>query len=176
MLPYNRPSIRTRTIVKTWQVVFFLSLILEFNAFAGLQVTQLRCEYLENPLGIDVHQPRLSWILESSEREQKQTAYQILAASNVSELSKNHGDLWDSGKVLADQTTFVPYVGKPLMSREACFWKVRSWDKIGDVSRWSDVASWEMGLLSQVTGRHNGSPERQTKTRNLLRYCAINSR
>ncbi len=30
-----------------------------------LRATQLRCEYLVNPLGIDVVKPRLSWVLQS---------------------------------------------------------------------------------------------------------------
>ena len=32
---------------------------------AGVTVETLRCEYLDNPLGIDTPQPRLSWVLES---------------------------------------------------------------------------------------------------------------
>jgi len=43
----------------------------------------LRCEYLVNPLGIDVIQPRLSWEVNSNIREQKQTAYHILVASSI---------------------------------------------------------------------------------------------
>src|SRR5512134_1605583 len=31
---------------------------------AGLRVDRLRCEYLEDPLGIDVTPPQLSWVLE----------------------------------------------------------------------------------------------------------------
>ena len=125
-------------------ILFF---VCAFNAFAGLSVDRLRCEYLENPLGIDVAQPRLSWILDSSERGQKQTAYQILAASSADALENDQGDLWDSGEVASDQTTFVIYNGKPLASRQACFWKVRSWDKAGKPSPWSKPARWEMGLL-----------------------------
>lgn len=144
---------RIKRTVYSWQLIWFLSFTSGFNAFAGLHVAQLRCEYLENPLGIDAHQPRLSWILESSERGQNQTAWQILVASDTYELKHNHGDLWDSGKVSSDQTTFVVYAGKPLVSREACFWKVRSWDKNGKVSPWSDIASWEMGLLAAADWR-----------------------
>ena len=47
----------------------------------GVRVENLRCEYLTNPLGIDVAQPRLSWTLQSRWRGQKQTAYQVLVAS-----------------------------------------------------------------------------------------------
>jgi len=124
-----------------------VSLIFAVKAFAGLEAEQLRCEYLDNPLGIDARQPRLSWTLESSERGQKQTAYQILVASSADGLKAGHADLWDSGKIVSDQTTFVVYAGKPLAARQTCFWKVRSWDKNGNTSPWSDPARWEMGLL-----------------------------
>ena len=134
-----------RTKVRLFIAV--LSLAAAFSAFAGLRVGQLRCEYLDNPLGIDAVRPRLSWILDSSERGQKQTAYQILVAGSADELKKERGDLWDSGKVPSDQTTFVAYGGKPLGSRQACFWKIRSWDKDGKASAWSKAAFWEMGLL-----------------------------
>lgn len=115
---------------------------------ASVVTKDLRCEYLNNPLGVDAAHPRLSWILDADGRGQEQTAYQILVAHTAAELEQDHGDLWDSGKVASDQTTFVNYDGYPLYSREACFWKVRSWDKDGQVSPWSKPAFWEMGLLA----------------------------
>ena len=36
-------------------------LLLGAVATAGIEVTDLRCEYLVNPRGIDVVKPRLSW-------------------------------------------------------------------------------------------------------------------
>ena len=128
--------------------ITLLSLACTLSAFAGLSVEQLRCEYLENPLGIDAAQPRLSWIVDSSGRGQRQTAYQILVAGSAAGLKKDLGDLWDSGKVVSDQTTFVAYAGKALASRQTCFWKIRSWDKDGKVSSWSKPAFWEMGILA----------------------------
>ena len=79
----------------------------EGAAFAGdpgpaAQPVALRCEYLENPLGIDAAAPRLSWVLESSDldaRGLRQTAYQVLVASSRAKLDAGKGDLWDSGKV-----------------------------------------------------------------------------
>ncbi len=116
----------------------------------GLRVTALRCEYRTNPLGIDVPQPRLSWVVESlnpDERGQRQTAYQLLVASRRDLLDKNVGDLWDTGKVLSDATRVV-YAGKPLLSEMECWWKVRVWDKDDRPSEWSEPARWTMGLLS----------------------------
>ena len=115
---------------------------------AAVSVDSLRCEHLENPLGIDVTQPRLSWILESSGRDVKQSAYQILVASSERQLTHGQGDLWDSGRVESDQSIIVPYAGKSLVSREACFWKVRVWDAAGKPSAWSKPALWSMGILS----------------------------
>ena len=113
----------------------------------ALFAANLRCEYLVNPLGIDVAKPRLSWIITSSQRGEMQTAYQVLVASSKELLDKDQGDLWDSGKVASDQSTFIEYGGSALTSREACWWKVRAWDIKGNPAAWSPAASWEMGLL-----------------------------
>jgi len=114
----------------------------------NITVKEVRCEYLNNPLGIDVTNPRLSWILESDQRGQKQTAYQILVASSIDNLNANTADLWDSGKVDSDQSIQVVYAGKKLNSQDDCYWKVRVWDKDGKVSAWSEPARWSIGLLN----------------------------
>jgi len=114
---------------------------------AEVTVENLRCEYLENPLGIDVDKPRLSWITKSNQRGWIQNTYQILIASSEEKLARDKGDLWDSGKVKSDQSIHVEYAGKPLTSRTQCFWKVMVWDKDGMASEWSDTAQWSMGLL-----------------------------
>src|SRR6266576_3668378 len=113
---------------------------------ASLHPVALRCEYRVNPLGIDEAQPRLTWRVESSDRGQKQTACEILVASGAALLKQNTGDLWDSARIATDQTVNLVYAGKPLASRQACFWKVRVWDK-NDRATWSQPASWTMGLL-----------------------------
>ena len=110
-------------------------------------VASLRCEYLVNPCGIDQKEPRLSWVIESAQRGQRQTAYQILVAASEEILKKNQGDLWDSGKVAGDETTAIVYAGRPLASGDHCCWKVKVWDKTGQPSAWSPVATWSMGLL-----------------------------
>ena len=59
--------------------------------------TALRCEYLVDPLGIDSPHPRLSWEMISSQRNDRQTAYQLIVASSKEMLDGDKGDLWDSG-------------------------------------------------------------------------------
>ncbi len=111
--------------------------------------TKLRCEYKNSPIGIDDRVPRLSWIMKSEERGSRQTAYQILVSSSQKGLVANKGDLWDSGKVISDDSIQIDYFGKPLQSRMFCFWKVRTWNQHNEVSPWSSSSFWSMGLLKR---------------------------
>jgi len=131
---------------KTSFVFTILPLLFVSTTFA-LNPTHLRCELAENPMAVDLAEPRLYWWVESDNRDRKQTAYQILAASNPSLLAQDAADLWDSGKVMSDQTTHLPYGGKTLESSQQVFWKVRVWDNDGKPSDWSAPANWTMGLL-----------------------------
>lgn len=114
---------------------------------AGLSVARLRCEYLDDPIGIDARIPRLSWVVESHQRGQKQSAYEVLVASSRALLDRGTGDLWNSGRTVSDETVQIPYQGKPLAARMACWWKVRVLDQDGRPSAWSKPARWTMGLL-----------------------------
>ena len=111
--------------------------------------THLRTETLENPIGIDTPQPRLSWWLEDSGQAQHQSAYQVIVASSPSTLEAGIGNLWDSGRVASDQSIQIAYQGQRLESRQRVCWAVRVWNGEGSVSAWSVPASWEMGLLER---------------------------
>jgi hypothetical protein len=114
---------------------------------SSLGVVEIRCEEEVDPLGVDVPQPRLSWTLASPERGQTQTAYQVLVASRPALLHQNQGDLWDSGRVLSDETQSIPYGGRALESAQQVFWKVRVWDRGGQGAEWSRGGMWTMGVL-----------------------------
>ena len=122
---------------------------------AKLAVRELRCEYKVNPLGIDVPRPRLSWILQSEQRNQRQSAYEILVAASEDVLSQNKGDLWDSGKVDGNQSVQIAYRGPELDTAQRCFWKVKVWDGEGKESEFSEPARWEMGLLQPADWKAN---------------------
>lgn len=130
-------------------LVFSQSLI----AANTLGPIDLRCEYHTDPVGIDAVQPRLSWRLttngqpEPGQRGLKQSAYRVLVASSLEDLSRGRGDLWDSGRVDTDRTIHQVYQGSVLQSRQQCFWKVMFWDHDDQASAWSDPARWSMGLL-----------------------------
>ncbi len=109
----------------------------------------LRCEYLKDPLGLDVARPRLSWHLADDRRGARQRAYRILVASSVDALAEDAADVWDSGRVESDRSIHVEYGGPKLRSRRRYVWKVRTWDADGGPSPWSPPAYWEMGLLKR---------------------------
>jgi alpha-L-rhamnosidase len=117
------------------------------------QPADLRCEFLRDPLGIDVLQPRLSWVMTSRSRGERQTAYQIMVASTEALLKAGNADLWNSHKIETDQSIHVRYAGKALQSHMQCFWKVRIWNKDGKASGWGKTAKWTMGLLHPADWR-----------------------
>ena len=140
----------------------FCSVTVAFIAFTAtmawstVQISDLRCEYLRSPLGMDALQPRLSWILKCPEvRGVRQSAFHLLVASTPEILLANKGDLWDSGRVASAQTNQISYEGKPLKSRTRCYWKVKIWDGHGRPSEWSAPSLWSMGLLESSDWRAN---------------------
>jgi hypothetical protein len=150
-LPAARKEIVNMKVLLA-HVVVSLSLVLASCVASGQAPSPaegLRCEYLVNPLGIDVERPRLSWALASGSREHGQRAYQILVASSPENLQRDNCDLWISGKVGSSQTTFVVYEGRPLQSGMRAWWKVRVWDEQGRAA-WSSPAHWSVGLLHEA--------------------------
>ena len=137
-------------LFKLLLVTLFISLTSCYSE-SGVLIIDLRCEYRINPLGIDNTSPRLSWKLKQDNpvRGQKQTAYQVLVASNLENLENNIGDFWDSGKVESNQSVNNTYQGSELQSAKQYFWKVKVWDKDGNASNWSDYGKFSMGLLKQ---------------------------
>lgn len=114
----------------------------------GLHPVELRCEYAENPLGIDVAQPRFSWKLAGAQRGQRQTAYQIQVSSHIKLTGELPADLWDSGKVISDETQLIPYRGRKLESSRSAYWIVRVWDEQDRLSESVHMQTWTMGLLA----------------------------
>ncbi len=113
------------------------------------QISDLKCEFATNPLGIDTRQPRFSWLATHPERGQAPSAYQILVGLTPENLASDKGDLWDSGKTAVGVSPLVEYGGAPLSSRQRGYWKVRLWDASGQPSLYSDSAWFELALLER---------------------------
>ncbi len=96
-----------------------------------MKAVRLRTEYLFDPMGIDIQNPRLMWNAEGGIR---QTAYQIISEN------------WDSGKV--ESSSMQAVYPKELQSRERVNWRICLWDENDEPGEWSD-AFFEMGLLQE---------------------------
>ena len=131
--------------------IFTLMAIILSSGFvfaqSGINLQELECEMLENPLGIDVVQPRLSWKIETNKSQVMQEAYHIMVASSREKLQNDEADLWDSEKVNSDQSINITYNGKELDSKDKAFWKVKIWTNKGE-SDWSETNFWSMGILT----------------------------
>jgi alpha-L-rhamnosidase len=109
----------------------------------------LRVDGDPNPLGLDHGKPEFSWIPESAQRNQSQSAYRILVASSAQNLAKDVGDLWDSGKVESGKTLSIAYGGAPLRTASEYWWKVRLWDQDQAPSGWSGPTSFGIGPIDK---------------------------
>ena len=119
----------------------------------------LRCEYLFNPICIDIQKPRFSWLLTHEERNQTQRAYQIIVSSDKIFSKSEKGDVWESGKVFSEKNVNTTYEGNPLEGDKSYFWRVKWWDKNGEESEYSqinrfgtafiDESSWEAKWISR---------------------------
>ena len=94
-----------------------LAVVCVLIAHAEIRVTGPRCESAVDPLGVDAPKPHLSWVLTSSQRGQRQTAYQILVASEEDKLRSDQADIWDSGKVASDQSNQILFQGPAQIGR-----------------------------------------------------------
>ncbi|MCF0197594.1 MAG: alpha-L-rhamnosidase N-terminal domain-containing protein, partial [Bacteroidaceae bacterium] len=118
------------------------------TTLSSLQVTEQRCEHLLNPTAIGGTVPLLSWQLRAGRDAAAVTAYQVLVATSPDKLTPSRADLWNSGKVAADEWgTRCGYGGTILHARSQAYWTVRVWDERDKASAWSPAASFGVGLL-----------------------------
>ncbi|QDG49715.1 alpha-L-rhamnosidase [Persicimonas caeni] len=144
-----------------------------------VHVTHLRCEHLENPLGLDVARPRLRWQLQSTGQGVHGSAYQVRVAHRAADL--DGGDvLWDSGRVESLDEIEATYAGPRLQSRRRYHWSVRVWDQNGQASERAAPAWFEMGLLhpeewtaSLIEPDRDVSPEQRAEAPMLRRSFVL---
>ncbi|MEP7109164.1 MAG: family 78 glycoside hydrolase catalytic domain [Ferruginibacter sp.] len=125
---------------------FVLPLLITYASFAQkTTLYDLSAEHKNNPIGIDVLHPRLSWKLKSTSLNVMQTAYSIRVAT-ANNFSKKT-IVWESGKINSDESVLLPYQGPALISGKRYYWQVKVWEADNKESAWSESAFWEMGLL-----------------------------
>ncbi|MEE6286865.1 family 78 glycoside hydrolase catalytic domain [Georgenia sp. MJ173] len=94
------------------------------NAAAGVELTGLEVEKKAEPVGIDVDQPRFSWIITSTERGVMQESYRLRLATSPAALDDGTDLVWDSGTVASSESSNVKYTGPDLAAATDYFWRV----------------------------------------------------
>jgi alpha-L-rhamnosidase len=145
----GRGFAKTHNRLNPFVALFLFAFILPIQLFAqSLKVNTLQCEYKTNPSGVEALAPKLSWMIQSGQRNVLQTAYRIQVADNEASLNKGIGNLWDSKRINSSASIQVTYTGKQLLPAKTYYWKVMVWDNHNQVSAWSAPAQWQMGLLN----------------------------
>ena len=109
---------------------------------------ELKVNNLDNPAGTNKN-PVFSWITTSSEKGAMQTAYQIIVDSDEVNLKSENDCLWNSGKVISEESFNIKYIGELLRPSEKYFWKVRVWDNNDKPSSWSETAFFITALFGK---------------------------
>jgi alpha-L-rhamnosidase len=131
----------------------FLTFILFSIAFHVTQAantvkpSELKCEYLLRPIGIDNPNPRLSWLMLDERKGAIQRAYQIYVGTDSGQLATKQGILWDSGKILSSKN-LVTYRGSKLQPFTKYYWRLVIWDKDGKPAT-ASISSFEMGMMGK---------------------------
>ena len=110
-----------------------------------LKVTDLRCEYRSNPLGLFTAEPRFSWKIETDKNDLMQSAY-VLQISPMEDFS---GKILDSGLIESAESHLVSFRGAKFGSAEKRWWRVKIRDNKGEESPWSRSAFFETSLLDK---------------------------
>jgi len=129
--------------------LFYLSILtlLSFNTFAqSTQPTDLKCEYLTNPIGIDATSPRFIWQLKDDRAGAIQSAYQIFVGTDSLEVKSGKGNAWQTAKINSAKN-LVSYQGKALQPFTKYYWTVCLWDKNGKPTKSALTASFETGKM-----------------------------
>lgn len=107
----------------------------------------LRTNALEAPIGIDTPKPLFSWQSSASRPDWRQSAYEVLVATDGALLTAGKANVWDSGRIASAESVNIPFAGKPLEAQRHYVWAVRVWDDKGSAGPWAR-SDFETGLLA----------------------------
>ncbi len=122
-------------------VLISIQLMGVVEIFATEQIVNLRCEYLVNPISIDVAAPRFTW-----ESTIDQQSYQIQVATDKDLLKNNNPNIWISEKFNGN-LNLIQYNSKTLRAHATYYWQISVWDHNGKKIL-SSVAQFETAKMN----------------------------
>lgn len=105
-----------------------------------MELKSVRVEYRENPIGLDVKNPRFSWKLVSEKNDTLQTAYEIKVTNETGDC------VWDTQKVESDSSILNEYKGTVLEAETVYQAEIKVWDNHGEEA--TETVSFETGLMN----------------------------
>ena len=138
---------KNRLHVLTWLAtgcVFFVMSAASCAEETKTTVENLRCEYLTDPIGIDIPGPRLTWNLSSRTHGLRQTAYRIDLGTDS--LAVASGEI--AGEKTESEDMLVFYTQGEFKPFTKYYWKVTVWANDGE-EYVSPVANFEMGMMDR---------------------------
>lgn len=138
---------KTFTLIITF-LVLMLSLFVQGKEHVS--IINLKATVNDDPSLPGKMIPLFSWQMKTEQRNQSQAAYQVLVSETQDQLNASKGVIWDSGKLNSNQSVLVPYNGIALKQTRTYYWKVKIWDQDNQPSPWSEVNTFQTGLLSKA--------------------------
>lgn len=121
-----------------------------------MKAVNLKCEFLTNPLGIDIKNPRITW---NDEGDKNQSAY-------IVSFKVNDGDLIETDEMRSSSMNYI--FDYPFKSRDRVEYFVTLIDENGEKGEESEHAYFEFGLLDNkefeahfIKGNYKASKKRR---------------
>ncbi|MFI5453568.1 glycoside hydrolase family 78 protein [Pedobacter sp. UC225_61] len=129
--------------------IFKISIVLlssfAFSTSFAQHITNLKTEYLINPIGLDNPNPRFTWQMVDFRVGAKQTAYRIMVSTDSVALVQGKANQWNTGW-LQTSTSLKVYAGQSLKPFTKYFWRV---DVVNQAkATTTKIASFEMGMMN----------------------------
>lgn len=119
------------------------------------EITNLKTNYIRNPIGVDDESILFSWQMNSEEQGKSQSAYRI-AVYECDQGNREQDDaiaseicVWDSGKVESSPSVAVSYEGEQLKPQTGYEWSVDVWDEEGNRCVSAETGYFETGLMGE---------------------------
>lgn len=127
------------------KLLFSALALIAFISAAAQQVHDLRCEHLDNPVGVDAPKPRFSWMLPDGVKAQ--TGWSVLVGTDSAAVARMEGK-WFSGH---SPSVMGFYSGERLKPCTRYWWRVRVNTDDGRLLD-SPVARFDTGKMGNWEG------------------------
>ena len=107
-----------------------------------MRLSEVKCNSLKNPMGIDDRKPYFSWQIDTEQNQIYQTAYRVCLTDEKGQ------NVWDSQWVTDQTSTYITYGGKELESKTVYTYEVAVKNNCGNIL-YSRGNTFETGILDQ---------------------------